>query len=136
MDNRQQAADLLQKQLQELTSLTDLNEEDPTFRLWRENGLTIFNQFFPEEKRWVDSFSDWSFIPHVIRYNNNEGITPEDLIAYKKGLASAEVTIKAALKKLELFGITPKPAPIQKSHKGVTVQIVNTLSNEQFICNF
>ena len=58
--------------------------------------------------------------------------TQEDKAAYEEGLQNAEVTIKAALNKLELFGIKPQVQQVD-GKKGLTIQITNNLSSQQTV---
>ena len=53
---KQQAANVLQKQLDVLPNLVELNPDHPDFKLWKENCLTIFKEIFPENKNWQYNF--------------------------------------------------------------------------------
>ncbi len=130
--DKQQVADLLQKQLGEIPSLKELNPEDSKFELWKENCLTLFKQFFSDERRWIDNFEWSSYHVNRIKFEEEVGIyTQEDKEAYEKGLQGAEVAIKAALNKLALFGVKPQVEQAPSGHKGVTVLITNNLTNQQ-----
>ena len=131
--DKQQAADVLQKQLEIIPSLFELNPDHSDFKLWKENCLTIFKEIFPENKDWQYNFEWQGF--RVLRVKMAEEVgyySEEDKAAYEEGLQNAEVTIKAALNKLELFGIKPH---IQTSDnkKGLSIQITNNLSNQQSV---
>lgn len=133
MDNRQKAANLLQEQLEKIQSIKELNPDHADFELWKEDCVTIFNEFFPDERRFIDNFEWSAFRVNRIKYEEEVGLfTQEDQEAYLKGLQGAEVAIKAALRKLELFGIKPQTTP-KTDHKGVTVQITNNLTNQQSV---
>lgn len=132
--DKQKAADLLQEQLEKISALKEKNPDDSEFKLWNEDNLTIFNEFFSEEKRFLDSFYWYSFRVNRIKFAEEAGLfTDEDKDAYLKGLQDAEVTIKAALRKLELFGIKPQVKQSVSSEKGLTVKITNNLSNQQSV---
>ena len=131
--NKQQAANVLQKQLELLSSLNELNPDHPDFKLWKENCLTIFKEIFPDNKDWQYNFEWSAYRVNRIKFEEEVGLyTQEDKAAYEDGLQNAEVTIKAALNKLELFGITPQ---VQKAEggKGITIQITNSQTNQQTV---
>lgn len=132
--DKQKVADLLQEQLDKIPSLHELTPDDQQFELWKEDCVTLFKEFFPDERRFLDNF-DWSsFRVNSIKFEEEVGIfTQEDKEAYLKGLQGAEVAIKAALRKLELFGIKPQIKSADTSRKGITVQIINNLSNQQSV---
>src|SRR3989344_3973683 len=132
--DKQKAADVLQGQLEKMQSLRDLIPDSPEFELWKENCLTIFKEIFPDEKNWQFNFNWSAFRVNRIKMEEEEGIfTQEDKEAYLKGLQTAEVTIKAALNKLELFGIKPQAKFAKINDKGLTVQIINNVSNRQSV---
>ncbi len=134
--DKQKAANILQKQLDEVQDLRELNPDDPTFKLWKENCLTIFKEIFPDQDDWHYNFSWSAFRINRIKTIEESGYySPEDKEAYEEGLQNAEVTIKAALNKLELFGYTPQSVSENKSgdSHGITIQITNNLQNEQTV---
>lgn len=132
--DKQQVANLLQEQLEKIPPLRELNPDHPDFELWKEDCVTIFKEFFADERRFLNNF-DWSsFRVNRIKYEEEVGIfTEEDKEAYLKGLQGAEVTIKAALRKLELFGVKPQIQHEDKKSKGITVQVTNNLTNQQSV---
>lgn len=132
----QKVASILNKQLKEISDLKDLNPEDPKFKLWQENCLTIFKKIFPKEDDWHYRFG-WSAF-HVNRIKTTQEAslyTQEDIRAFEEGLKNAEVTIKAALNKLELFGASPEQDSRSdaKDNNGLTIKISNNLNNSQSV---
>lgn len=132
--DKQRIADLLQEQLEKIPSLRELNPDNPDFELWKEDCVTMFKEFFPDERRFLNNF-DWSsFRVNRIKFEEEIGLfTQEDQEAYHRGLQQAETTIKAALRKLELFGIKPRATHQTPPQQGVTLQITNNLSNQQSV---
>lgn len=132
--DKQKAADILQEQLEKLPELKELNPDHPDFELWKEDCLTIFKELFPEEKNWHYNFEWSAYRVNRIKMVEEAGLfTEEDKEAYLKGLQTAEVTVKAALRKLELFGIKPQIRATKIGDRGLTIQITNNLSNQQSV---
>lgn len=132
--DKQKAANILQEQLEKLSGLKDLNPDHQDFELWKEECLTIFKELFPEEKNWQYNFEWSAYRVNRIKMVEEAGLfTEEDKEAYLKGLQTAEVTIKAALRKLELFGIKPQVKATKTGDKGLTIQITNNVSNQQSV---
>lgn len=132
--DKQKAADILFEQLEKLPGLKELNPDHQDFELWKEDCLTIFKELFPEEKNWQYNFEWSAYRINRIKMVEEAGFfTEEDKEAYLKGLQTAEVTIKAALRKLELFGIKPQVKATKTGDKGLTIQITNNVSNQQSI---
>lgn len=127
--DKQKVADLLQEQLDKIPSLQEFTPDDQQFELWKENCVTLFKEFFPDERRFLDNF-DWSsFRVNRIKFEEEVGIfTQEDKEAYLKGLQGAEVAIKAALRKFELFGI--KPQIKIKEALGVLREVYNRMAEQ------
>jgi hypothetical protein len=132
--DKQKAADVLKKQLDIAASFKEINPDNPDFELWMENCLTLFKELFPEEKNWQYNFSLSAFRVNRIKMAEEVGLfTEKDKEAYLKGLQRAETTIKAALNKLELFGFKPTLPDSRLAKNGLTVQITNSLSNQQSV---
>jgi len=131
--DKQQAANLLQEQLDQISALRDLSPDHPDFQLWRENALTLMQQYFSDQQRWLDAFSEWPYLPHVIKHEDELEFTEYDKQCYLGGLQGGEVAIKAALNKLKLFGITPQSQPHTGKQSSFTVQVINNLTNQQTV---
>lgn len=132
--DQQKAADILQEQLEKLPGLKELSPDHRDFELWKEDCLTIFKELFPDEQNWQYNF-EWSAfrVNRIKMVEEGDFFTQEDKDAYLKGLQTAEITIKAALRKLELFGIKPQIKATKTGDKGLTIQITNNLSNQQSV---
>ncbi len=131
--DKQQAANLLQEQLDQIPALRDLSPDHSEFQLWRENALTLMQQFFSDQQRWLDAFSEWPYLPHVINHEDEPEFTEYDKQCYLSGLQGGEVAIKAALSKLKIFGITPQSQPPTGKESSFTVQVINNLTNQQTV---
>lgn len=132
MQDKQTAANLLQDQLAQIESLMKLTPDDPIFKLWREKTQTLFEEFFADKKDWISDLYYSKFIPMRIKYAEEDGIfTREDKEAYQSGLENAKVVLQAALEKLAIFGIKPKPVVDNSQKRGIAIQVVNSLSNSQ-----
>jgi hypothetical protein len=117
-----------------MPDLRELNPDHQDFELWKEDCLTIFKELFPEEKDWHFNFSWSAFrVNRIKMVEEGDFFTQEDKDAYLKGLQTAEVTIKAALRRLELFGIKPQVKATRVGDKGLTIQIINNVSNQQSV---
>ena len=126
-DAQQKAIRLLNRQLEELQTIRTLNSSrNPKFKAWRDTTRGVLERFLGKENHHTSRFAGTYFFTMVIDTNPFAGappgyVSPEDMMEFQRGCATAEETLKAAIREIEDFGVyeeQPKPAPARKGRSG------------------
>lgn len=105
----QKAIRLLNRQLGELQTIRALNHEDPKFKAWRDTTQGLLERFLGENNNHSDRFFHTRFFSQVSQaYFGRRPpgyVAPEHAQAFQQGCATAEETLKAAIREIEDFGV-------------------------------
>ncbi|MGA9798587.1 MAG: hypothetical protein WBQ68_06240 [Terriglobales bacterium] len=123
---QQKAMRLLNRQLEELQTVRALNYNDPKFKAWRDTTHGVLERFLGKQNHHTLRFVGTHFTSIVIRtvgwrqLRPPPGyVSPEDRMQFDEGCATAEETLKAAIREVEDYGVhEDKPAPIRKGRGG------------------
>ena len=119
---QQKAIRLLNRQLGQLQTIRGLNDGHPEFKAWRDTTREILERFLGKESHHTTRFRDTRFFGPSYLQSDVPGarrmpdsfILQEQAEAFEKGCATADATLKAAIKHVEDFGVyveEQRPAP-------------------------
>jgi hypothetical protein len=121
----------LNRQLEELQTIRALNFSNPKFKAWRDSTRGVLERFLGKDNHHTSRFANTYFSSMIISTNPFAirpppgYVSPEDLRVFQEGCATAEETLKAAIREIDDLGVyeeQPKPAPARKGRSGNGVE--------------
>jgi hypothetical protein len=120
------AITLLNRQLEELQRIRDLNYKDPTFKAWRNTTQEVLEKVLGPTSHHTTSFRDTRFYgPSYlrsdypgVRHPTEEYEEQAQAKAFQQGCGTTEATLRAAIKHVEDFGVYVDQAIGAGSGKG------------------
>lgn len=119
----QKAIRLLNRQLEELKTVRSMNHKRAEFKAWHDTTTSILERFLGSDSEHTTRFqmTRFSGAPRIQRWRARplppDYVSNEDRTMFQRGCETVEVTLKAAIRSIEDFGVhaeQPKPAPARR----------------------
>jgi hypothetical protein len=108
-EDRARAREWLERQIEELGDLRNANPRDPSFKLWRQNTLTVLQRIWPSEQYRSERFRRITFSPASTK---PAGQLVRDW--FTRGCTEATEYLRSLIEEIDIVG-TPTPSDGQSS---------------------